>query len=108
MDKETLTLGQLLEEKVFIDYLESRLRTMQQGRLDKLRQACGLRLKRGPWDHIKEAGLLSADGLRGEYIKVLDKTSKLSSTDRNWVKVIVEAELVRAIRHHNIKSEKHE
>jgi hypothetical protein len=99
-------MGQLLKDEGFIDLLKTRLRTMQLLRTDI--QVKGYGLKRGPWDHIKEAGLLSAEGLRDEYIKVLEKTSKLPSTDRNWVKVIVEAELVRTIRHHNLRSEQHE
>lgn len=98
MTNNELTLHQVLDDVVFIKYLASRLARMEKERQDLLLQYPGSQLKRSSYVRLRERGLLSKEALRDEYIRITNKESSLSSTDRSFVKGVVEGEIVRYLR----------
>lgn len=58
--------------------------------------ASGRRYIRTPWDSLFEKGILTIQGLRDEFNKIIEKKSTLSSAERDVVSKIVFAALRRA------------
>ena len=58
--------------------------------------ASGRRYIRTPWDSLFEKGILTIQGLRDEFNKIIEKKSTLSSDERDVVNKIVFAALKRA------------
>lgn len=49
----------------------------------------GMRYLRSPWDGLNEKGLLTNETLKKEFNLIVDKESKLPSSERNLVRTIV-------------------
>lgn len=98
MTNNELTLQQVLDDVVFIEYLASRLARMKKERQDLLSQYPGSQLRRSSYVRLRERRLLTKEALRDEYIRITNKESTLSSTDRRWIRGVVDGAIVSYLR----------
>lgn len=100
MVKEFATIGELIQDQVFVNEVEIKLKELKKNRQTRPEPKPGYHYKRDWYDRMRDAGQLNAEFFLANIEDIWFKRSKLSSEVRNTIQYVCETALTQTHIHY--------